>query len=82
MIAVNVAGVFVATKREVRHMRTGGRIIHIGSSTARYAAFPTTSVDALTNGAFTGFNGSLVRDLGPRVSPSTWSTPPARPIMT
>ena len=66
MIAVNVTGVFVATQEVVRHMQAGGRIIHIGSSMTRYAAFPTASVYTLTKGAVTGFNRSLVRDLGPR----------------
>jgi 3-oxoacyl-[acyl-carrier protein] reductase len=66
MIAVNVTGVFVATQEAVRRMKHGGRIIHIGSSMARYAAFPTASVYTLTKGAVTGFNRSLVRDLGPR----------------
>ena len=41
MIAVNVTGVFVATQEAVRYMKDGGRIIHIGSSMTRYAAFPT-----------------------------------------
>lgn len=66
MIAVNVTGVFVATQEAVRHMKAGGRIIHIGSSMTRYAAFPTASVYTLTKGAITGFNRSLVRDLGPK----------------
>jgi NAD(P)-dependent dehydrogenase (short-subunit alcohol dehydrogenase family) len=66
MIAVNVTGVFVATQEAVRHMRSGGRIIHIGSSMTRYAAFPTASLYTLTKGAVSGFNRSLVRDLGPR----------------
>lgn len=66
MIAVNVTGVFVATQAAVRHMGQGGRIIQIGSSMTRYAAFPTASLYTLTKGAITGFNRSLVRDLGPR----------------
>ena len=66
MLAVNVTGVFVATQEAVRHMREGGRIIHIGSSMTRYAAFPAASVYTLTKGAITGFNRSLVRDLGPK----------------
>lgn len=66
MLAVNVTGVFVATQEAVRHMTEGGRIIHIGSSMTRYAAFPTASVYTLTKGAVTGFNRSLVRDLGPK----------------
>ncbi|MBX3501164.1 MAG: 3-oxoacyl-ACP reductase FabG [Alphaproteobacteria bacterium] len=66
MIAVNVTGVFVATQEAARHMRPGGRIIHIGSSTVRYVAFGGASLYTLTKGAITGFNRSLVRDLGPR----------------
>ncbi|MDC0745687.1 3-oxoacyl-ACP reductase family protein [Polyangium mundeleinium] len=66
MIAVNITGVFVATQEAVRYMKPGGRILHIGSSMARYAAFPTASVYTLTKGAVAGFNRSLVRDLGPR----------------
>jgi 3-oxoacyl-[acyl-carrier protein] reductase len=66
MIAINVTGVFVATQEAVRYMKDGGRIIHIGSSMTRYAAFPTASLYTLTKGAITGFNRSLVRDLGPK----------------
>lgn len=66
MIAVNVTGVFVATQEALRHLKSGGRIIHIGSSMTRYAAFPTASVYTLTKGAVAGFNRSLVRDVGPR----------------
>ncbi|QET05233.1 MULTISPECIES: 3-oxoacyl-ACP reductase family protein [Cupriavidus] len=66
MIAVNVTGVFVATQEAVRHMKAGGRVIHIGSSMTRYAAFATASLYTLTKGAITGFNRSLVRDLGPK----------------
>lgn len=66
MIAVNVTGVFVATQEAVRQMKPGGRVIHIGSSMTRYAAFPTASLYTLTKGAIAGFNRSLVRDLGPK----------------
>lgn len=66
MIAVNVTGVFVATQEAVRHMKDGGRIVHIGSSMTRYASFPGASLYTLTKGAITGFNRSLARDLGPR----------------
>jgi 3-oxoacyl-[acyl-carrier protein] reductase len=66
MIAVNVTGAFVATQEAVRQMKPGGRVIHIGSSMARYAAFPTASLYTLTKGALSGFNRSLARDLGPK----------------
>jgi len=66
ILAVNVTGVFVATQEALRHMGSGGRIIHIGSSMVRYAAFPTASAYTLTKGAVTGFTRGLVRDLGPK----------------
>ena len=66
MLAVNVTGVFVATQEASRRMKSGGRIIHIGSSMAKYAGFGTASVYTLTKGAVAGFNRSLVRDLGPK----------------
>src|SRR5258706_246986 len=66
MIAVNVTGLFVATQEAVRQITKGGRIIHIGSSMARYAGFPTASAYTLAKGAVAGFNRGLVRDLGPR----------------
>ncbi|MBU8977794.1 MULTISPECIES: 3-oxoacyl-ACP reductase family protein [unclassified Lysobacter] len=66
MVAVNVTGVFVATQEAVRHMREGGRIVHIGSSMTRYASFAGASLYTLTKGAVAGFNRSLARDLGPR----------------
>lgn len=66
MIAVNVTGVFVATQEAARRMTSGGRIIQIGSSMARYAAFGGASLYTLTKGAVAGFNRSLARDLGPR----------------
>jgi NAD(P)-dependent dehydrogenase (short-subunit alcohol dehydrogenase family) len=66
MIAVNVTGVFVATQEAAKRMKAGGRIVHIGSSMHRYAAFPTASLYTLTKGAVTGFNRSLARDLGPK----------------
>lgn len=66
MLAVNVTGVFVATQEAARHMKAGGRIVHIGSTMARYASYGNCSVYSLTKGAVAGFNRSLVRDLGPK----------------
>jgi 3-oxoacyl-[acyl-carrier protein] reductase len=66
MIAVNVTGVFVGTQEAVRHMKSGGRIIHIGSAMTQFSAFPTASLYTLTKGAISGFSKSLARDLGPR----------------
>lgn len=65
-IATNVTGVFVATQEAVRHMKSGGRIIHIGSAMTRYAAFPGISLYTMSKAAIAGFNRSLVRDLAPK----------------
>ena len=66
MLAVNVTGVFVATQEALRHMKEGGRIVHIGSSVTKYAGFAGLAAYGLTKGAVAGFNRSLVHELGPR----------------
>ena len=66
MIAINVRGLFVATQEAARHMREGGRIIHIGSCNSDRIPFPQGSVYALTKGAVAAFTKGLARDLGPR----------------
>jgi 3-oxoacyl-[acyl-carrier protein] reductase len=66
LIAINVRGLFVATQEAARHMREGGRIIHIGSTNSERMPFVGGSVYALTKGAVTGFTKGLARDLGPR----------------
>ncbi|NHZ89062.1 SDR family oxidoreductase [Massilia sp. CCM 8733] len=65
LLDVNVTGVFVATQEALRHMGSGGRIIHIGSSMVLYSGFATASAYTLTKGAIAGFTRGLVRDLGP-----------------
>lgn len=66
MIAVNVRGLFVATQEAAKHMKKGGRIIHIGSCNSNYIPFAGGSVYALTKGAIAAFTKGLARDLGPR----------------
>jgi 3-oxoacyl-[acyl-carrier protein] reductase len=66
LMAVNVKGKFVATREAARHMRDGGRMIHIGSCNRTRVSFAGGSVYALTKGAVVGFTKGLARDLGPR----------------
>ena len=66
LIAVNVRGLFVATQEAARHMREGGRIIHIGSTNSERMPFVGGSVYALTKGAVAAFTRGLARDLGSR----------------
>ena len=65
-ISVNVRGVFIATQEAARHMKSGGRIIHIGSVNADRMPFAGGGVYALTNAAVAGFTRGVARDLGPR----------------
>lgn len=65
-IAVNVRGVFVATQEASKHLRDGGRIIHIGSTNSDRMPFAGGSVYALTKAAIVGFTKGLARDLAPR----------------
>src|SRR5213076_2946844 len=61
-----VRGLFVATQEAARHMREGGRIIHIGSTNSERMPFVGGSVYALTKAAVAGFTKGVARDLGPR----------------
>src|SRR5258707_4212721 len=51
MIAVNVRGVFVAAKAAARHLPPGGKMIVIGSNTARRAFVPGAAVYGMTKAA-------------------------------
>jgi 3-oxoacyl-[acyl-carrier protein] reductase len=66
MIAVNIRGLFVATREAARRMREGGRIIHIGSCNSDRTPVAGASVYSLTKGAVAAFTKGLARDLGPR----------------
>ena len=66
MIAVDVRGLFIATQEAARHMKEGGRIIHIGSCNSDRVPFAGGSVYALTKGAVAAFTKGVARDLGPR----------------
>jgi 3-oxoacyl-[acyl-carrier protein] reductase len=64
-VAVNVRGPYLAARAASRHMRSGGRIISIGSNVADRTAFPGHTLYALTKTALTGMTKGLARDLGP-----------------
>jgi 3-oxoacyl-[acyl-carrier protein] reductase len=66
LLAVNVRGVFVATKAAVRHLPAGGRIINIGSCNAERMPFAGGAAYAMTKAALVGLVKGLARDLGPR----------------
>ncbi|MGQ7932557.1 SDR family oxidoreductase [Paraburkholderia sediminicola] len=66
MMAINVRGVFMASRAAARHMKEGGRIITIGSCNGDRMPFEGGSVYALTKAAVAGFTRGLARDLGAR----------------
>ena len=65
-LAVNVRAVFVATQAAAKHMKTGGRIITIGSCNADRMPFAGGAAYAMSKAALVGLVKGLARDLGPR----------------
>ncbi|SHK58163.1 NAD(P)-dependent dehydrogenase, short-chain alcohol dehydrogenase family [Pseudonocardia thermophila] len=64
--AVNVRAVFVATQAALRHLRPGGRVVHIGSNLGERVPRPALSAYAATKAAVAGLSRGFARDLGPR----------------
>jgi 3-oxoacyl-[acyl-carrier protein] reductase len=64
--AVNVRAAFVATQAAAKHMKSGGRIINIGSCNAERMPFVGGGVYAMSKAALVGLVKGLARDLGPR----------------
>jgi 3-oxoacyl-[acyl-carrier protein] reductase len=65
-VAVNLRAVFVATQAAVKHMKTGGRVITIGSCNAERMPFIGGAVYAMSKAGLVGLVKGLARDLGPR----------------
>ncbi|MFC7673249.1 3-oxoacyl-ACP reductase family protein [Mycolicibacterium sp. GCM10028919] len=66
ILAINVGGVFWASRSASAHLTDGGRIINIGSVNADRVPGPGVSVYAMTKGAVSSFTRGLARELGPR----------------
>ncbi|MFC3677751.1 3-oxoacyl-ACP reductase family protein [Ferrovibrio xuzhouensis] len=66
VVAINLRAVFIGTQAALPYMKTGGRIITIGSAAGARSAFPGSSVYSMTKAAITGLTRGLARDLGPR----------------
>jgi 3-oxoacyl-[acyl-carrier protein] reductase len=64
--AIDVRAVFVASQAAARHMKTGGRIITIGSALADRVPIPGMTLYATAKSALTGMTRGLARDLGSR----------------
>ena len=65
-VAINIRAVFVATQAASRHMKSGGRVINIGSCNAERMPFAGGGVYAMSKAALVGLVKGLSRDLGPR----------------
>jgi 3-oxoacyl-[acyl-carrier protein] reductase len=66
VIDINVRGVFVATQTALKHMKSGGRIIMIGSAAGERVAAPGLVPYAGTKGAVKMFSQALAREIGSR----------------
>lgn len=66
VIDINVRGVFAATQSALKHMKSGGRIIMIGSSVGERVLVPGLVPYSATKGAVKMFTQGLSRELGSR----------------
>jgi 3-oxoacyl-[acyl-carrier protein] reductase len=66
LLNINVRGVFIATQAALKHMKSGGRIIMIGSSVGEHVVVPGLVPYAATKGAVKMFTQGLSRELGSR----------------
>jgi 3-oxoacyl-[acyl-carrier protein] reductase len=66
LIDVNVRGTLVATQAALRHMKSGSRIIMIGSSVGERVMVPGLVPYSATKGAVKMFTQGLAREIGSR----------------
>ncbi|NEA98146.1 3-oxoacyl-ACP reductase FabG [Streptomyces sp. SID13726] len=66
VLAVNVRGVFLASQAAASRMRSGGRIITIGSCMAQRVPGPGGVLYATSKSALVGLTKALARELGAR----------------
>ena len=66
VIDINIRGVFIATQAALKHMKSGGRIIMIGSAVGERVAAPGLVPYAGTKGAVKMFTQALAREIGSR----------------
>ena len=66
LIDINVRGTFVATQAALKHMKSGGRIIMIGSAVGERVMVPGLVPYSATKGAVKMFSQGLSREVGSR----------------
>ncbi len=66
VLDINVRGVFVATQAALKHLKSGGRIIMIGSCVGERMLTPGLAPYSATKGAVKMFTQGLSREVGSR----------------
>jgi 3-oxoacyl-[acyl-carrier protein] reductase len=66
VIDINIRGTFVATQAALRYMKSGGRIIMIGSCVGERILTPGLTPYSATKGAIKMFTQGLAREVGSR----------------
>src|SRR5207253_266258 len=66
VIDINVRGALVATQAALKHMKSGGRIIMIGSAVGERVLVPGLVPYSATKGAVKMFSQGLAREIGGR----------------
>jgi 3-oxoacyl-[acyl-carrier protein] reductase len=66
VIDINVRGTLVATQAALKHMKSGGRIISIGSAVGERVQVPGLVAYSATKGAVKIFTQALSREVGSR----------------
>ena len=66
VIDINVRGTLVATRAALKHMKSGGRIISIGSAVGERVQVPGLVAYSATKGAVKIFTQALSREVGSR----------------
>jgi 3-oxoacyl-[acyl-carrier protein] reductase len=66
MIAINLRGVLAATQAALKHMKSGGRIIMIGSCVGERVLTPGLVTYSATKGAVKVFTQAISREVGRR----------------
>jgi len=66
VIDINLRGVFIATQAALKHLKSGGRIITIGSAVGERVLTPGLVPYAATKGAVKIFTQALAREVGSR----------------
>src|SRR3979490_3338773 len=66
VIDINIRGLYVATQAALKHMKSGGRIISIGSAVGERVAAPRLVPYAGTKGAVKMVTQALAREIGSR----------------